>query len=373
MLPIHVTGSMAGVGAMHTEGAKMAVEDYNAQGGIHGVPVRLAIRDDEGNPTKTLTYMQELYEQGNGLFAVGPGMSAAGLACLDYMTENKIINVFLTSTGPVIDEEAWPYAFRIFYGSDIMARGMVEFAIANSSTKVAVVYDNSTTGQDGIASTDFWFEELNVDTSNVVYIPFNMDEVDMSPVAQQIKDSGADVGLFFAMGADGARIVQALERIDYGEGKIKVFGSSGMGMPNFVDLAGDAARLVYRLQPKKVTMDPATMDFDDEIVSAFHARVNETYGEYGEGRQADFNGLTASYVGTLTVLRAIEMTGSVDSDVLKAYLESGKLNEDMPELKLWLPECRWTAENHEAMVSEDMVPISMAPEKMNRDICVRDE
>jgi len=60
-------GAMSGPGAMLGKnlriGVEFAVEEINKTGGINGMKVRAIFRDDEADPTKSLTLVRELVEK----------------------------------------------------------------------------------------------------------------------------------------------------------------------------------------------------------------------------------------------------------------------------------------------------------------------
>ncbi len=49
-----LTGDNANYGILTSQAARLAVEEFNAKGGIAGTPVTLVLEDSEGSPEKAL-------------------------------------------------------------------------------------------------------------------------------------------------------------------------------------------------------------------------------------------------------------------------------------------------------------------------------
>ena len=78
VLPL--TGDGATFGVSTRRGFELAVEEWNAKGGVLGKPVRLIVADDKGDPAEGVTAVTMLISQRKVVGVLGPAMSKVSLA-----------------------------------------------------------------------------------------------------------------------------------------------------------------------------------------------------------------------------------------------------------------------------------------------------
>jgi branched-chain amino acid transport system substrate-binding protein len=78
------TGNFAVLGDSQIAGAKMAVAELNAKGGILGRPVELHVEDDAGSPSTGLDKASRLLDQENVDFFIGTTSSAVSLSLSQF-------------------------------------------------------------------------------------------------------------------------------------------------------------------------------------------------------------------------------------------------------------------------------------------------
>src|SRR5215472_9910228 len=74
------TGDLAPVGQGALHGVQMAVDDWNAKGGIDGAKIQLEVADDTGKPDVGVTLANKLAAEDTMLGVVGPMNSSVVLA-----------------------------------------------------------------------------------------------------------------------------------------------------------------------------------------------------------------------------------------------------------------------------------------------------
>lgn len=319
-----ITGPSAALGAPVHEITKYAVDELNENGGICGVPVRYVYRDDQGDPTKATTYVQELvYKEGVNLM-LGPVNSTCVSANLDFLTENEIVTFLCSASATeLVDPEAYPYMFRTTVVNNFMAEGLVLSALKGGYENIVLLADNTTTGSDGMTYLKKYAEQNGMPYAAAV--EYTAGAVDMTPVAQQIASAGADCIVSFALGADAAKIVGALDRLDM-TGKYDFLSYMGGVVPNFAELAGDVATDNVFYQGLKCG---SVVDGDEApnlgYSQAWYDRVSDTFGEYridGSGRTWGWIEAGRAYDCIQIMKAVIEQTGSLDADALKEAIEN---------------------------------------------------
>ncbi len=315
-----MTGPSAQLGLNLKTGVETAVEEINASGGINGMQVRAIFLDDEADPTKSLNLTRQLVTKDKIDAFIGPTNTTCAKAIQPYLNQNKIIQMNGGCTGTaLIDINQYPYSFRTHFPDKDQAIFMVRRAVEAGYKKIAMVHDTSALGVGAKADMEECFKELGV--TPVADCSYNSGDVDMLPVAQKIKNSQADCALFFTLAVDGARIMKALTQIDYAPPKLTVHGYTCVGQGAFRELAGSSAEGVLCNSPEYASY-PAGGDPPAKTVE-IAKKFQEKYGP--NILDELIYGTALSYYDCTYLLKTgIENAGSVDSDKIKAGIESIK-------------------------------------------------
>lgn len=75
-----LTGEASGFGGSTRNGYELAVQEWNAHGGVLGRPLELLLRDDQGSPAEGLAALSRLVEQEGIVALLGPALSK--VACV---------------------------------------------------------------------------------------------------------------------------------------------------------------------------------------------------------------------------------------------------------------------------------------------------
>lgn len=366
------TGPSATMGNATVQGAELAIDEINADGGIMGSQIKFVNRDDEADPTKSLTAVQELIDKEKIQFLIGSPNSTCVAASEDYVNQNKVVHIINIATNTMlIDPVKYPYSFRTFFPSPVQAEALINIAKNAGFKKIVLLGDTTALGNDGIASLQAAAQAAGVPI--VEAITYKSGDADMTPVAEKIKNAQADVALAWTLGADGAKIVAALSRIGYMD-KLVYLGYTGLTLPNFRELAGDGVDRCYTLSGSwsidtasgGTELDAARQELYDKMVAE--------YGKYGPGERTTAPQMVASgYESVYLYKWAVETAGTFDPDAVKEVLET-KISE-FP-MKIGTADLyRFTADNHEGISGKDLVPVLLdkmvASDKIFGDVYTR--
>ncbi len=109
-----LTGPLALYGVAAAEGAKIAVVDLNAAGGVFGRRVQLVVRDDCGKPESAVRWTQEAIVQDEVAMILGPVSSDVLLAMSEVAKEGKAILLSHTAnTERAFVERGHRYIFSV--------------------------------------------------------------------------------------------------------------------------------------------------------------------------------------------------------------------------------------------------------------------
>lgn len=107
-----MTGDLAAFGEQLRRGAEQAVADLNAEGGVLGKRVRLAVGDDQCDPKRAVRVANDLVQQGvvfvDGHFCSGSSIPASEV----YAEEGTIVQITPSSTNPYLTDRSIATLFR---------------------------------------------------------------------------------------------------------------------------------------------------------------------------------------------------------------------------------------------------------------------
>ncbi len=95
-------------------GARLAVQEINARGGVNGRLIEIVERDDWENPDSAVVVATELYDDPAVVAVIGNGFSGLTLAAAPVYNSgsNPLVQISPTASAPAISS-AGPYTFRM--------------------------------------------------------------------------------------------------------------------------------------------------------------------------------------------------------------------------------------------------------------------
>lgn len=351
------TGPSATMGMATCQGVELAVEEINEAGGILGKKVKFVSRDDEADPTKSKTAVMELIDKEGIQMLVASPNSTCVAASEDYVNQNKVIQIINIATNTdLIDEERYPYTFRTMIPSSAQSKALVRIAKDAGFEKIALLGDTTALGVDGVASLREDCKEAGI--VPVAEVTYKTEDADMTPVAEKIKRAGADCVLAWTLGADGAKIVAALSRIDYMD-ELIYLGYTGLLLPNFRELAGDGIDRCFTINGT-YTLKEGETELDKDRQELYD-KVTAKYGKYGPGGRTTVMHMVATAYDAIYVYKwAVETAGTFDADAVKETLEN-KISEYPMNIGYGENKYNFSPESHEAVTGKDLVPAILDP------------
>lgn len=238
-----LTGENAIYGKTATNGAKLAFEEINKDGGILGKQVKYDVLDDKGDNTEAVNAFNKLLSQ-DVVAIIGAITSAPTEAVAQPAVDENM--PLLTPTGTQFGlTEGRANVFRVCYTDPFQGEILAQYADETlSAKKVAILKNNSSDYSDGIAKsfkekaeslgmevvseesygkgdTDFRAQLTKIASAKpeVVVIPDYYKEIAL--IAQQAKEAGIDATLIGGDGWDG--VVEQLDESSYADIENSVF------------------------------------------------------------------------------------------------------------------------------------------------------
>ena len=300
-----VTGPQAEAGVLTAQGAKLAVEEINAAGGIMGRQVELRIEDNQSaNPTTVLAYTK-LIEAGV-VAVIGPLRSTQVQAASPTIAKSKVPAV-IGGSDPSLTRVNNPWIFRVRPNDLYSSKVMAEYGVKElKKLKWAIVHSTDTFGSGG---KNALVDALKAQGIEPVLIQgYTNNSQDFTPTVLQIRKSGADIiGSYMTNAPDVGIFARQLRQLGV---QIDWIGSTSVVTETAMKLAGEALWGVHSVS------DFATEGNDE--ARAFTKRYKAKYG-------LDPDLFSAwSYGGVYLLKHAIEKAKSTDAEAIRNAMLSIK-------------------------------------------------
>jgi branched-chain amino acid transport system substrate-binding protein len=188
---VPLTGPIADAGRYGMQGAKLAVDEINAQGGVLGRPLELIIEDDQTqNPTTVLAFTK-LADNKDIVAFLGPTRSTQIQAIAPSVLQAGR-PVLIGGTDPTLTKSGNPWFFRFRPNDTYTARAMAAFGTEKlGKQKWAIVH---ATDAFGTNAKTLFAEALKArGIAPVMTEGQPNNSPDYTAVALAVKQSGADI------------------------------------------------------------------------------------------------------------------------------------------------------------------------------------
>ena len=300
-----VTGPQAEAGLLTAQGVKLAIEEINAAGGIMGRQVELRIEDNQStNPTTVLAYSKLLE---SGVVAVlGPLRSTQVQAASPTIAKGKV-PAMIGGSDPSLTRVNNPWIFRVRPNDLYSSRVMAEYGVKElKKKKWAIVHSTDTFGTGGKNALVEALKALGIEPAMIV--GYTTTSPDFTPIALQIKGSGADIiGSYMTNSPDVGIFARQLRQLGV---QAEWIGSTSLVTDTAMKLAGESLWGVYS-------------------VADFAIDTNEESRGYAKRYRAKYNADPDlysgwAYGGVYLLKHAIEKAKSTDPEAIRAALLATK-------------------------------------------------
>lgn len=298
-----LTGEKAASGKYVKAGVQMAVDQWNAKGGIGGKKIELVFEDDTGQTTGAVNAFNKVMSS-KPVAVIGPIFSNFILAMEPYVRQAGVpvitggTNVKITSSGN-------PWFFRVRTSDGIYGKLAAKYATENLKlSKVAILHDSDEFGSGGAAIIKKALGDMG--KPPVAVEAYNSGDKDFSAQLLNIKKAGAEIIIAWGHPLEAGLIYNQIAQLGL---KIKVLGSPSFGQPDALKLAKELANGHMAL----IDFSPANQD---PMVQDWLKAFKQKSGLDGEFMSSSY------YDGTNMLLKAIEKAGTSPEGIRKALLET---------------------------------------------------
>jgi branched-chain amino acid transport system substrate-binding protein len=348
------TGGSAPMGASMRDGAKIAIAEINAAGGVQVGAKKMKFevieRDDEAKNERGALIAQELASMPDLSGVIGSVNTGVVMAGDKHLQEKGITKIITPAAGSASMTQ-WLNGpkdlsiFRFAASDGIQATMVVEEAINRKLAKVALLHDSTNYG---VSGRDDLLREIKKQGDKLQVVTtdkFNIGDKDMTAQMLRAKSAGAQAVLIWGIGPELAAVANSMAKIGY---KAPLIGGWTLSMSNFIDNAGKNGN--GTLMPQTFIEEPITPKAKS-FIDAYHK-------SYGVNRIPSPVSAAQGYDAVYIFAAAVKQAGSTDSQKIKAALED--LKEPVPGvIATWRkPFGKWDPANvdsHEAFRRDQAV------------------
>jgi branched-chain amino acid transport system substrate-binding protein len=257
------TGGSAPMGASMRDGAKLAIAEINAAGGVRIGPKQMRFevieRDDEAKNERGTLIAQELASMNDLSGVIGSVNTGVVLAGDKHLQEKGITKIITPAAGSASMTQ-WSKAgvktlsiFRFAAHDGIQAAMVVEEAINRKLTKVAILHDSTNYGVSGRDDLLGQIKRQGNRLEVVATERFNIGDKDMTAQLLRAKSSGAQAVLIWGIGPELAAVANGMAKAGM---KVPLIGGWPLSMSNYIDNAGKNGN--GTLMPQTFIEEPIT-------------------------------------------------------------------------------------------------------------------
>ncbi len=297
-----LSGVTAVQGVNNSDAIRMAFDEINAKGGIHGRKIKHIVEDNQYTVPRAVQAMNKLLNNDNIFMALSDGGTPMNDANMPAQFAKNVPNVLPLTAARIMYE---PYSklkfgqFASYY--DQMRSAVKYFAEKRGRKAFCVMYQDSDFGKDVLAGVVAQTEAMGIKV--VATTAHKPTDTDFNANVTKLKDAGCDAILLGTIVRDTNIIVQTARKMSWNVDLIGQFAAYDTAVAS---LPGGATEGFF-------CMTPALYAYPDDPrpeVQDFAKRFKAKYG-----REPNFHG-EVGYTAANVVIQALQNAGhdlTVDS------------------------------------------------------------
>src|SRR5574343_1541675 len=234
-----VSGPQAHYGRDNENGARMAVDELNAQGvSIGGKKVRfeLVAEDDAEDPKQGTAAAQKLCDaKVNGV--VGHLNSGTTIPASTVYNQCGIPHITPSATNPKLTQQGFKTTFRLLANDNALGAGLALHAANNLKLKKVAIIDDRTAYGQGVA--EVFKKTAQAKGIQIVDEQYTTDKAtDFMAILTAIKSKAPDAIFYGGMDPQAGPMLRQMDQL--GMSNVKMFGGDGICTAKLAELAGGA-------------------------------------------------------------------------------------------------------------------------------------
>lgn len=304
-------------------GAALAVEQFNARGGVLGRKIELVARDDQLKPGVTAQRAKELIEKDQVDFMSGALSAHVQMAVNSQTKPARMVYISISQANAITAVPDWsPWTFHEAFSPHMTTQAGGSWAIDNLGKRLFILYADYALGHD----LNNGMEQIaKLKGATIVgKVPHVLGNPDFSAFIPRILASKADVLVINNYGKDQLNAVKDMHNFGVKK-RMKLFfplitftGREDLGPVPYEDVYGGAS-FYWELADQNASAK--------RFVDAFQKRFNRPPGDYAG----------YAYSAIRLLLESVEKAGTTNSDKVAAQMSGATY--DTYKGKQWMRKC----------------------------------
>jgi branched-chain amino acid transport system substrate-binding protein len=228
------SGDAAVTGRFMTDGAKAAIDEINAAGGIAGHQIESKVYDTVGDPQNGINAYNKFASDGFKFAITGFSAVVTAIGPIAQRQDVLLVN----SGAPPFDAKSMgSHTIHTLNGQDHEMTCAAQYAYEKiGSRKVSAVFADIAANRAGVETFSKQFEKQGgevVGTESAA-----QGSADFRSILTRLKQKNPDLVYIYTFGSDPGNILKQMKELDF---KAKTFMYSGAAVPQTIEVAGSAA------------------------------------------------------------------------------------------------------------------------------------
>ena len=301
-----LTGGIAHLGKDNENGARLAVEEINAAGGLKVADktykLDLVAEDDKADPKEGTLAAQKIVDSG-AVAVVGHLNSGTTIPASKIYADASVAQISPSATNPKYTEQGFKTAYRVVANDNQQGAVLANYAAETLKAKTIAIIDDRTAYGQGLADV---VEKVAKEKGiKVVAREFTNDKAtDFNAILTKVRGAKPDVVMYGGMDATAGPMAKQMKQLGL---KSTLLAGDGVCSPEFIKLAGDAAGILHcSMAGEAVEKMAKGAEFVDKYKKRFNADV-QIYSPY-------------SYDAVYAIADAIKRAGKADRAAITAAM-----------------------------------------------------
>ena len=274
-IKVAVVGAMSGPiaqwGDMEFNGARQAIKDINAKGGIKGNKLVGVEYDDACDPKQAVAVANKIVNDGIK-YVIGHLCSSSTQPASDIYEDEGILMISPGATNPELTQRGYQHIMRTAGLDSSQGPTAAKYILETvKPQRIAIIHDKQQYGEGLARSVQ---DGLKAANANVVFFDgITAGEKDFSALLARLKKENID---FVYYGGYHPEMGQILRQARAAGLKIQFMGPEGVANVSLSNIAGESAEGLLVTKPKNYDQVPA----NKPIVDAIKAKKQDPSGAF---------------------------------------------------------------------------------------------
>ncbi|BAJ63324.1 MULTISPECIES: ABC transporter substrate-binding protein [Anaerolinea] len=191
-----MSGQVSTFGISTNNGVQLAVEEWNAKGGINGKKIETVVADSQCSADPAVNAANKVIQEDKVKFIIGEVCSSASIPVSEIAEANQVIQISPTSTNPQVtlnkDGSTKKYVFRACFIDPFQGTVMAKFALDKGYKTAFIMFDQ---GNDYVRGLAEYFEKAFTEAGGQVVgkESYTKTDTDFSAILTKVAESKAEV------------------------------------------------------------------------------------------------------------------------------------------------------------------------------------